>query len=91
LIAKILAVVDAYDAITNDRPHSIARSSGAALDELMRCAGTHFDPQLVEVFARLMETQGEVAASEHAEALERTEASGRAEASERAKPSDRAI
>lgn len=68
LIARILAVVDAYDAITNDRPHSIARSCGAALDELVRCAGTHFDPQLVEVFVRLMEAHGEAAASQHTEA-----------------------
>lgn len=55
LIARILAVVDAYDAITNDRPHSIAKSCNAALDELLRCAGTHFDPELVAVFVRLME------------------------------------
>lgn len=54
LIARILTIVDAYDAITNDRPHSSARTRNAALNELRRCAGTHFDPNLVEVFVRLM-------------------------------------
>lgn len=67
LIARILAVVDAYDAITHDRPHSFARSCVAALDELARCGGTHFDPQLVEVFVHLMEAGGEAAASAHPE------------------------
>lgn len=58
LIARILAIVDAYDAITNDRPHSSARTCEAALKELQRCAGTHFDPKLVDVFVRLMSREG---------------------------------
>lgn len=57
LIARILAVVDAYDAMINDRPHSAARSHEEALQELKRCAHTHFDPDLVDVFVRLVSTK----------------------------------
>lgn len=54
LIARILTVVDAYDAIINDRPHSAARSRTEALEEIQRCSNTHFDPELVDAFVRLM-------------------------------------
>jgi len=47
---RILAIVDAYDAMTNDRPYSKARSKEEALEEIRRSVGTHFDPQLVEIF-----------------------------------------
>jgi HD-GYP domain-containing protein (c-di-GMP phosphodiesterase class II) len=49
--ARIVAVCDAYDAIVADRPYRGARSSAAALAELRRCAGTQFDPAVVEAFA----------------------------------------
>ena len=48
--ARIFAVADAVDAITSDRPYHQARSFEAAVDELLRCAGTHFDPEIVKVF-----------------------------------------
>lgn len=51
---RILAVVDAYDAMTNDRPYRKAMTHRQALDELRRCAGTQFDPRLVEVFAETL-------------------------------------
>jgi len=47
---RILAVVDAYDAMTNERPYSRARNHGEALEELKRCAGTQFDPEVVNEF-----------------------------------------
>lgn len=47
---RILAIVDAYDAMTNDRPYSKGRSKEEALEEIKRSAGTHFDPKLAEVF-----------------------------------------
>lgn len=54
LECRILAVADAYDSITNDRPYRAARSHWAALKELERCAGTQFDADLVEKFVRVV-------------------------------------
>jgi response regulator RpfG family c-di-GMP phosphodiesterase len=48
--ARIFAVADAVDAITSDRPYHKARTFEAAVEELLRCAGTHFDPEIVKVF-----------------------------------------
>ncbi len=50
LLARILAVVDAYDAITQDRPYRKARSAQEAKEELLRNAGTQFDPEIVAIF-----------------------------------------
>lgn len=55
LPCRILAVVDAYDAMTNPRPYRPAPlSPREALDELQRWAGRQFDPELVQKFAALM-------------------------------------
>ena len=48
--ARIIAIADAFEAITANRVYSVARSTSWALDELRRCAGSHFDPVLVERF-----------------------------------------
>lgn len=53
LLSRILTIVDAYDAMTHDRPYNKAVSGREALDELVRCAGTQFDPELVRVFVSL--------------------------------------
>lgn len=50
LVCRILAVADAYDAMTNDRAYRIAMSSEDAVQELKRNAGTQFDPLIVEIF-----------------------------------------
>lgn len=55
LECRVLAIVDAYDAMTSDRPYRRAMSHEAAMAELRRCAGTQFDPALVEVFAGLID------------------------------------
>jgi putative nucleotidyltransferase with HDIG domain len=44
--ARVFAVADAVDAITNDRPYRKAAPAEAALAEVERCAGSHFDPQV---------------------------------------------
>ena len=49
--ARIVAVADAFDAMTSPRPYSRGRSPEAALEELQRCAGTQFDPEVVAAFA----------------------------------------
>lgn len=48
--ARIVAVCDAYDAMTATRPYAPPRSPEAAVRELRRCAGTQFDPQVVVAF-----------------------------------------
>jgi diguanylate cyclase (GGDEF)-like protein/PAS domain S-box-containing protein len=55
LPCRILAIVDAYDAMTRDRPYRKAMSSEEAIGELRRCAGSQFDPELVELFIQLLE------------------------------------
>ena len=53
--ARILAIADAYDAMTSDRPYRKALSQEEAIRELRRCAGTQFDPHLVEIFIKELE------------------------------------
>ncbi|MDO9356116.1 MAG: diguanylate cyclase [Solirubrobacteraceae bacterium] len=48
--ARIIAVCDAYNAMTSDRPFRNAMPPGVALRELQSCAGSQFDPQVVEAF-----------------------------------------
>ena len=48
--ARIVAVCDAFDAMTNPRPYALPRTPEAALDELERCAGSQFDPGVVAAF-----------------------------------------
>ena len=49
--ARVLAVVDAFDAMTTDRSYRRAVSEEGAVNELERCSGTQFDPEVVRVFA----------------------------------------
>jgi PAS domain S-box-containing protein/diguanylate cyclase (GGDEF)-like protein len=48
--ARIIAVCDAYDAITSERPYGEKLTPEAAVEEIRRCAGTQFDPLVVEAF-----------------------------------------
>ena len=48
--ARIVSVVDAFDAMTTNRAYRASRSPSEAFDELRRCAGTHFDPEVVDAF-----------------------------------------
>ncbi|MGA7677228.1 MAG: diguanylate cyclase [Dehalococcoidia bacterium] len=50
LEARILAIADAFDAMTSPRPYREPLSYKKVLDELKRCSGTQFDPKLVEAF-----------------------------------------
>lgn len=51
---RLLAIVDAYDAMTNDRPYRQAMTSELAVQELRRCAGIQFDPVLVTKFIEVL-------------------------------------
>lgn len=50
--ARIIAVADAYDAMTSERSYRKAISHEEAIKELKRCSGAHFDPAIVAVFVR---------------------------------------
>ncbi len=57
LEARILAIADAYDAMTSPRPYRpTVLHHQEALDEIIRCAGSYFDPEIVRVFAAIWET-----------------------------------
>lgn len=55
--ARLLAVADAFDAMTSPRPYRAARMPGDAFAELSRGAGTQFDPQIVESFFSVWQTE----------------------------------
>ena len=55
--ARIVAVADAFDAMTSDRPYRAAVSHAEALAELRRCAGTQFDPAVVDAFCAVSAQQ----------------------------------
>jgi HD-GYP domain-containing protein (c-di-GMP phosphodiesterase class II) len=53
LVARIVCACDAFSAMTTDRPYRAARTTDEALDEMVRCAGTHFDPDVVAALVRV--------------------------------------
>jgi diguanylate cyclase (GGDEF)-like protein len=59
LESRILAVCDAVEAMASDRPYQQAMSWNEIVVELRRCAGTQFDPAVVEEFIRMAEREGE--------------------------------
>jgi len=63
LEARVLAVADAFDAMTSDRPYSRALDLDEALAEVARCAGTQFDPAIVRVFLELFAEPAELPAA----------------------------
>jgi putative two-component system response regulator len=48
--ARIVSVVDAYDAIVNDRPYRLGKSPEEAMRELLRSGGSQFDPEICALF-----------------------------------------
>jgi diguanylate cyclase (GGDEF)-like protein len=55
LAARIIAVCDAFSAMTSVRPYRLPSGRDQALDELRRCAGTQFDPDVVEAFCSVVQ------------------------------------
>jgi len=51
--SRVICVVDAYDAMTTERPYRHAMSPEVALDEVRRCSGTQFDPEIVTAFVSI--------------------------------------
>jgi response regulator RpfG family c-di-GMP phosphodiesterase len=55
LVGRLVAIADAYDAMTSDRAYRRALRHEVAIGEIERCAGTQFDPRLAVVFVRLLD------------------------------------
>lgn len=57
-LAKILSAADAYDAMTSSRPYRKAPlTPDEAMDELIKCKGTQFDPEVVDAFIKVLNSQ----------------------------------
>ena len=54
--ARIVFLCDSYDAMTSNRPYAPARSHEETLAEIERCAGTQFDPDVVDAFLRIADS-----------------------------------
>jgi HD-GYP domain-containing protein (c-di-GMP phosphodiesterase class II) len=52
--ARIFTVVDAYDAITSDRPYRAAQSETAAIEEIFKNSGSQFDPRVVDSLLKVL-------------------------------------
>jgi len=52
--ARILAVADAFEAMTSDRPYRSALSKQKAIEELKKCSGKQFDPKIVKAFLKVL-------------------------------------
>ena len=55
LLGRVVAIADAYDAMTSDRAYRRALSHEVAVSEIERCSGTQFDPELGSAFVKLVE------------------------------------
>lgn len=62
LIARILSLADSYDAMTSNRVYRKRLTDTEVRNELLRCAGTQFDPRLTEAFIKLID-EGELVIS----------------------------
>jgi HD-GYP domain-containing protein (c-di-GMP phosphodiesterase class II) len=56
-LSRIIAAADAFDAITTERSYQRARSVSTALRELSREAGTHFDPEIIDILQKTFRTE----------------------------------
>lgn len=52
--ARALSVVDSFDAMTSDRPYNKRKTYLEGIDELRRCKGSHFDPEIVDAFVEVL-------------------------------------
>ncbi len=60
LCARIIRIIDSYDAMISNRPYRKARPMEWVVQELQDCAGTQFDPEIVDVFINCLQYQQEL-------------------------------
>lgn len=53
-LARVLTVIDSFDAMTSNRPYNKRKTYEEGLEELNRCSGTQFDPKIVEIFTEVV-------------------------------------
>ena len=58
--ARIISIVDSFDAMTSKRPYRTPLSSDDAIKEIIRCGGTQFDPEFIGPFIYTLEQKGEI-------------------------------
>jgi len=68
LASRIIAVADAYTAMTSQRPYRPILSHDRAIAELRRCAGTQFDARVTEAFEQSLRAADEASAEEQRDA-----------------------
>lgn len=56
LLSRIVAIADSFDAMTSDRPYRSAMTKGEAIEEIRRNSGTHFDPDISQLFLSIIST-----------------------------------
>jgi diguanylate cyclase (GGDEF)-like protein len=56
MLSRMLSIIDAYDVMISGRPYQDSMTEEEALKELQRCAGTQFDPELVDKFIQIIST-----------------------------------
>lgn len=60
IFGRIMCVADAFDAMTSDRPYRKGMQVEAAMKELERCKGTQFDPDIVDMFLFLLDSEKKI-------------------------------
>jgi putative nucleotidyltransferase with HDIG domain len=68
--ARIFPVVDTFDSMTSDRPYRKAKSTLEAMNEILRCSSTQFDPRVVEAFLDIYTVWVKARRELHEESLE---------------------
>lgn len=58
--ARVMAIADAYDAMTSERPYRAALSHNYTMKEIVRCSGTQFDPGIVDIFLDIHDAFSEI-------------------------------
>lgn len=81
-LSRIISVIDAYDAMVSNRVYKKAMTREAAFEELSRCAGTQFDPNVVREFIITLKEHPELGVSEFKETVSPEEAAKKAERDE---------
>ncbi len=59
-LARILTVADSFDAMTSNRPYGVAKTFDEGIEELRACSSTQFDPEIVEIFIKILRNKSNI-------------------------------